>query len=411
VNKDHFFNNQLQLSRYNYEAETIEALKLPSKLTVCDVTTRDGAQGSIIGFTSEEKVEIVKKLVGAGVQHIQLGGYLDDVREMCAKLKAEGVEFVGEMLWESTYMTDKELMEKEFDESFAGLDLVTHVQMVPMLSPYAEAFYEGLTTDQVIESFCAQVSYAASKGYRVTVGLVDTTRTDFGVIQRAYRRLVDAGATRIVVFDTMGVCSPAGWRRLISYLRNEFPDVELGAHCHNDYGQAMANVYAAIEVGANFVEASVNGLGERAGNPALAEVAAGAEHLYGVKTGVKLEKLQSLSAFVSDLARQEPSVNKPIVGKWAFVHGDEWHVWGNKAYPWVFEAVKGEVFGNPGRILIGANSFTNSMKYKLEELGYVDIDESKINRILDIVKEESKIRKVVLDDDEIREIVRSCNVG
>jgi isopropylmalate/homocitrate/citramalate synthase len=411
MNKNDFFNKQLQLSPYNYEPETINQLNLAQKLTVCDVTTRDGAQGSIVGFTTDEKVEIVKKLVDAGVRHIQLGGYLNEVKEMCARLKSEKVKFVGEVLWESMHMTDKELMKKEADESFNGLDGVSHVQMVPMLSPYAQEIYEGLTTDEIIESFCAQVSYVSSKGYCVTVGLVDTTRTDFDVIEMAYRKLVDAGAKRIVAFDTMGVCSPAGWRRLITYLRHEFPDVELGAHCHNDYGQAIANVYAAIELGADFVEASVNGLGERAGNPPLAEVAAGAEHLYGLKTGVKLAKMYRLSAFVEDLARQGLPNNKPIVGKWAFVHGDEWHVWGNKVYPWVFEAVKGELFGNKEYILIGANSFTNSMTYKLEELGYFNVGEDTVNNILGAVKDESKIRKTVLDDNEIREIARRFNIS
>ena len=125
---------------------------------------------------------------------------------------------------------------------------------------------------QSLVTWVKQIAYLVAHGAKVSYDPMDAPRTDFETLMKAYKTAVDAGAERIRVLDSVGTASPATWRFLVSSIRKEFKDVKLCVHCHNDYGQAMANVYTAIECGADMVDVCINGLGERAGNPALAEV-------------------------------------------------------------------------------------------------------------------------------------------
>jgi len=406
MNKENFINDQMQLSPLNYDPKVTSQLHLAREITLCDATIREGAQGSIIGFTTDEKMEIIKKSAGAGIKFFQIGvaqpPQIPEVKDILNRIKDANLELETEVLGGA---------QPSLDDSWkAQLDTnielgVTYIDVMGLLSPYAYKMYGGLTPEQVIEHYGKQIAYLVSKGGRVSFDPMDGPRMDFDILMKAYKTAVDAGAERIRILDSVGTCSPAAWRYLVSTVRKEFKDVKLGVHCHNDYGQAMANIYTAIECGADFVDVCINGLGERAGNPALAEVAAGAEILYGINTGVKLNKLCDLSAFVGDIAKQPPVGNKPIVGDWAFAHGDEGHMMLNQFFPWVFEGIKAEVFGNEQPILIGGMSGLFATKAKLATFGYKDVNNDVVMKILRDIQHETTVRKTVLKDASIKRIV------
>jgi isopropylmalate/homocitrate/citramalate synthase len=188
-------------------------------------------------------------------------------------------------------------------------------------------------------------------------------------------------------------------------LRSEFKNAKIGVHCHNDYGQAMANVYTSIECGADFIDVCINGIGERAGNASLAETAAAAECFYGLDTGIKLDKMCGLSSFLGDITRLKPHKNMPLVGEWAFAHGDEQHYANNEKSQWVFEGTKAETFGNRQKILLGKQSGKAAAAAKLRSLGIKNPDETLTDYVNRIVHEETALRKTVLDDDDILRMV------
>jgi isopropylmalate/homocitrate/citramalate synthase len=405
VNKEDFINDKMQMSPYNYDPKVVGNFKLPKKLTLCDATLREGAQGTVIGFTLDEKMEILRKSAEAGIGSFQIGVSMynaADMKEMVKRLKAENIQVQTEMLGGAQYikgdMAWKDELNRQLDVGLSCIDILT------LLTPYSAAMNRGASSDEVIGFMGEQISYLVGKGATVSFDPMDGPRTDFDILMKAYETAVSAGAQKIRLLDSVGTASPATWRYLVSQVRAKFPNVQLGVHCHNDYGQAMANVYASIECGVDFVDVCINGLGERAGNAALAEVAAGAAILYGVDTGVKLDKMYELSALVGDIAKYPPQRNQPIVGNWVFGHGDEGHVMLKQYSPWCFEGVKAEVFGNDQPILLGAMSGPATTKEKLAELGFPTVDNVAINAIFAEVKHETIIRKAILSDGIIRRI-------
>lgn len=283
----------------------------------------------------------------------------------------------------------------------------TYLDLLTMLTPYNLPKYglglgETETMDRVIDDIGEQISYYTSRGGKVSFDPMDGPRTREDILFKAYRVAVEAGAQQIRLLDTVGTIGMAGWRYLVSKLRREFPDVLLAVHCHNDFGQAMANVYTAIECGADVVDVCINGLGERAGNADLATVAAGAELLYGVETGIDLTKLFELSELVSSIAKQTPSRNHPIIGEWAFAHGDEAHHKNSHIFPWIFEGVRAELFGNKQKIVLGLQSGVYAMKAKLEELGVPNVDDEGAQRLVSELKARILQEKHIFSDEEIR---------
>lgn len=398
-----FNNDRMKLSPYNYCDEVVSRLNLPRKLTLCDATLREGAQGSIIGLTLEEKIQILQKAYDTGVRYIQIGTTreYDDLQAIMKYIKDNNLQVTTEVMVAEANADFR----VPLDRAIAlGVDVI---DIMGFFTEYGLVVYGGMeNAEKVYQLAIAQIQYVVSRGVKVSYDPMDGPRTDFNLLLKLYRGAIEAGAQQIRLLDTVGSCSPAAWRYLISTLRREFPDVNICVHCHNDFGQVMANVYASIEAGANVVDVCINGLGERSGNAPLASVAAGAELLYGVDTGIKLEKLTELTRLVEEITNRKVDRNSPIVGEWAFCHGDEGHTMILKMSPWAFEAIHADVFGNRQFTLLGPMAGPVSARNKLTELGYTE-DEftvSDVTRIFEEVCRRTKAEKRVLSDDEIRAI-------
>jgi 2-isopropylmalate synthase len=207
----------------------------------------------------------------------------------------------------------------------------------------------------------------------------DATRSDRDFLVEMVRVAVEAGATTINMPDTVGYSTPEEYGRMFVEVRERVHAVDaegvvLSSHCHDDLGLAVANSLAAITAGARQVECTINGIGERAGNAALEEIAAALYvrgDRYGVSTGIKLENLYSTSQVLGQIITFRPSPNKAIVGDNAFAHESGIHQHGMLANPLCYEIMTPALVGvAKTHLVLGKHSGRAALRHRLEQLGF-----------------------------------------
>jgi len=211
--------------------------------------------------------------------------------------------------------------------------------------------------------------YAKDHGLVVELLAEDATRTDLNFLKKVFATAVSAGADRICPCDTVGVLTPEKTYELFSELGRTFTNVLISAHCHNDFGLAVANSITSLRAGASQVHTTINGIGERAGNAALEEVAVALRALYGVKTSIKTELLYNTSRLVSRLAEFPLQPNKAIVGDNAFTHESGMHTHGVLAHPLTYEPVSPRMVGRVRRLVAGKHAGSHGIKASLNDMG------------------------------------------
>jgi isopropylmalate/homocitrate/citramalate synthase len=382
----------------------------PEEVIICDVTMRDGEQTPGVAFSLEEKIELARRLDQMGIPQIQVGL---PGRSKAARLEAERIcrlelNAQKELMTRGTY-------EGWRDDVLAAIDCGADIihSYFPM-SAYIRGMNALLPEPEVIRRAGEVINFMKSRGARIiNISLLDATRTKEEFLLRMVKTAAEAGAHRIRLADTVGTASPEGIFYLIEKVRKllgfwENPPV-IGLHCHNDFGLAAANVFAGVKAGATLIDVSVNGLGERSGNPSLAEVALGLEVLYRVKTHVQLKQLTSLSKYVEEISGVPVPRNKPLVGEYAFADESDAHVAAQLQEPFAFQGIHPERVGNQRRFILGKNSGKNILRYKLEELG-LKAGEDRYPLILERIREISgKCKGAVMTDDDLREIIQ--NIG
>jgi 2-isopropylmalate synthase len=397
-------------SRVSHFNELGKGAGWPKEVVICDVTMRDGEQTPGVAFSLEEKIELAQRLDQVGVPQIQVGL---PGRSRAARLEAERicrVKVAGrkELMTRGTF-------EGWRDDILAAIDCGADIihSYFPM-SAYIRSMYTPLSEPEIIGRAGEVIHFMKSKGARViNISLLDATRTEEEFLLQMVKTAAEAGAHRIRLADTVGTASPEGITYLIHKVREQLsswknPPV-IGLHCHNDFGLAAANVFAGVKAGATLIDVSVNGLGERSGNPSLAEVALGLEVLYRVKTHVQLTQLTGLSKYVEEISGVPLPRNKPLVGEYAFADESDAHVAAQLQEPFAFQGIRPERVGNRRRFVLGKHSGKNILRYKLEELG-LKAGEERYPLILDRIHEISGRRKgAVMTDDDLREIVQ--NIG
>jgi 2-isopropylmalate synthase len=207
----------------------------------------------------------------------------------------------------------------------------------------------------------------------------DATRSDRDFLVEMVRVAVEAGATTINMPDTVGYSTPEEYGQMFLEVRKRVPAIDaegiiLSSHCHDDLGLAVANSLAAVTAGARQVECTINGIGERAGNAALEEIAAAlyvrGDH-YSVSTGIKLENLYPASQVLSQLITFRPSPNKAIVGDNAFAHESGIHQHGMLANPLCYEIMTPALVGvAKTHLVLGKHSGRAALRHRLEQLGF-----------------------------------------
>jgi isopropylmalate/homocitrate/citramalate synthase len=272
-------------------------------------------------------------------------------------------------------------------------------------SPISELKLEALGVDReaMLERIVYAVAFAAEQGLTVAFFGVDGTRADLGYFETVYKTAVEAGAKEVVVVDTIGVAAPEAVAELVDRTREWVgPDVPVHFHGHNDFGVATAAAVAAARAGARWIQGTINGMGERAGNANLAEIALALRGLYGVETNLRLDRVRAFSERLRALSGYELEPYKPLVGENLFTR-ESGAVASQFHDPPAIEPYSSELVSAERRIVLGKKSGIDSIRIKAEELG-VDLDDEQERALLAEVKRRGTEKRGLVTDDEFREL-------
>ena len=382
---------KIMVSPYNLEAKALMP-NLPKRVSFSgDIREAEQAAGVVLSL--EDKIELVRAFQDIGITEIVVGyPYRSKVdMETAMRLKREGIT-IRKTATVVAFLPDwKEEIDAAID---AGVD---YFNFMIRSSDIAIKTQMKMTREQVLERIIEVIEYGKSRGVQILPTYTDTTRADPDFLKRLLKVFVDAGGRSIGINDTAGCITPSGMKYLVRQIRQIVPVSSV--HCHNDFGLATANTLAAIEEGATTAMTVVNGLGERAGSAPLDEVVVALECLYGVDTGIKLEKLYDLAKLVEKLTGVPVYPWKPLVGENAFCHKLDSHVFGVLQDPRNYEAIPPELVGNKRKILIGKYAGKYAIGWKLEQLGLTATNEQ-VTKMIQLIEEESMKKKRDLTDEE-----------
>ena len=245
----------------------------------------------------------------------------------------------------------------------------------------------------------ALVPLALDAGFEVAVGAEDASRADVDHLLRLADAAAEAGAFRLRIADTVGALDPFATHALVARVVGA-SDLAIEFHGHDDYGLATANSLAAARAGATHLSVTVGGLGERAGNAPLEEVAAALECLHGEPTGVDLTQLSGLAAMVAEAARRGVPAGKAIIGGAVFSHESGVHVAGLIADPESYRGPDPALFGRRDRFIVGKHSGAKSLAHALRERG-VALAKETAPLLVALVRRRAAQSKIAISSDEL----------
>lgn len=373
------------------------------KIQFFDTTLRDGEQTPGVNFNTNEKVQIALQLEKWGVDTIEAGFPIASQGDF------EAVEAIAEKMTTMTVAALARCQKKDIDCAYDALKLAKFPQIHVFLatSDVHMKFKLKMTREEVLASIKEHVSYAKEKFEVVQFSPEDATRTEKAFLLEAVQTAVDAGATIINVPDTVGYSNPQEYGALFAYLIENIQSEEeiiYSSHCHDDLGMATANSLAAIENGANRVEGAVNGIGERAGNTALEEVAV-ALHIrkdhYQCEANIVLNETKRTSDIVARLSGYAVPKNKAVVGGNAYAHESGIHQDGVLKNPETYEIITPQLVGvHTNSLPLGKLSGRHAFTTKMAELGYTLSDEE-VKKLFKKFKELADKKKQITDEDLI----------
>ncbi len=371
---------------------------------IFDTTLRDGEQAPGIALTKAEKVEIAEQLARLQVDILEAGfpissqGEFEAVREI-----ADGVRGPVIAALARTATGDVE----RAAEALKGAERWRIHTFISTSDVQRESMLR-MSPQQVLNAIEENVTLA--KGYTedVEFSAQDATRTELDFLLECFRLAVRCGATTINVPDTVGYATPTEFGELVRIVREDTPDhVVISTHCHNDLGLAVANALAGIENGARQIEVAVNGIGERAGNCSLEEIAmivrTRGEHLR-VQHGLNIKEITRASRLVSMTTGYSVQPNKAVVGASAFAHESGIHQHGVLANRATYEIMDPLEIGLEGnQLVLGKHSGRHAFVDALDNMG-ITLDDGALNRAFTRFKDLAD-RKVQLTDQDLSAIV------
>jgi 2-isopropylmalate synthase len=360
-----------------------------NRIRIFDTTLRDGEQSPGVSLTFDDKVEIAKKLSLLGVDSIEAGFPASSDGE-----KKVVKEIVHQKL-DTEICALSRCNRKDIDAAIETGVLAVHV-FIPT-SPVQMKYAVNMTPEQVVSAAVDSIDYVKKHGLICEFSPMDATRTQPAFLKKICQAAEKAGMDRLNVPDTVGIMIPRTMHKLIEDLL-KVVNVTISVHCHDDFGMAVANSLAAVEAGATQVHATINGLGERAGNASLEEVVMALHMIYKLKTRVNTRLLYSTSRMVATLTGLQVQANKAIVGENAFAHESGIHTRGVTVKPLTFEPIKPELVGRTRKLVAGKLAGTRGIKAELEEIG-IHPTEEQLKEIVQRVKDLGDKGKMVTDAD------------
>jgi isopropylmalate/homocitrate/citramalate synthase len=361
-----------------------------------DTTLRDGEQTVGVVLGPEDKLELARGLDELGIERIEAGfpRVAADDRRAVELILAAGLDAEVWGFSRAVEADVKVLVE-------------LGVQASVIESPISDLKLEALGVDReaMLERIVYAVSFAVEQGLTVAFFGVDGTRAELGYFETVYKTAVEAGAREVVVVDTIGVATPEAVAELVGRTREWLgADVPIHFHGHNDFGLATAAAVAAARAGARWIHGTINGMGERAGNASIGEIALALRGLYGVDTGLRLDRLRSFSERLRTVSGYELEPYKPLVGENLF-RRESGAVASQFHDPPAIEPYSSDLVGAERKIVLGKKSGLDSIRIKAEELG-LDLNVDAQSQLLVRVKELGTRKRGLVTDEEFRNLAR-----
>ena len=372
-----------------------DAYRVGGSVGLYDTTLRDGEQTVGVVLDAEQKLEIARLLDGLGVDRIEAGFprvSADDWRAVeliaAAGLRAQ--------VWGFSRAVPADL------EALVELGVPASVIESPISDLKLDAI--GVDRETMLGRITAAMRFAAEHGIHAAFFGVDSTRAEPGFYERVYVSAVEAGAREVVVVDTLGIASPEAVAELVGRtVELVGSGVPVHFHGHNDFGLATASAVAAVRAGASWVQGTINGMGERAGNADLGEVALTLRALYGVESNLRLDRVRAVSARVQELSGYALEPWKPVTGETLF-RRESGAVASQFHDPPSIEPYSSALVAAQRGIVLGKKSGLDSIRIKAEELG-LDVPEERRAELLGEVKALGARKRGLVSDEEFRELV------
>ena len=361
-----------------------------------DTTLRDGEQSVGVCFNPQEKFDIACKLNELGVGRIESG---------FPRVSADDTQAVRRILdagLESEIWGFSRAVKADID---AHLDLGTEHVLIEISTSDLKMKAYGFTRESVLQRVTDAIKHAKDNGIKtVNFFAVDSTRSNLEFLRDVYSTAIEHGADEVSVVDTIGVCSPEAVEWLIGEVSSWVgPEIPIHWHGHNDFGMATASAVAAVRGGARWIQGTINGMGERAGNADICEVALALQCLYDMPVELDLSKARAASQVVQQAGGYNVDGWKPVVGEFLYTResgavANQFHI------PQAIEPYSAEIVDADRRIVLGKKSGLSNIKIKGEELG-LDIPEDKRAGVLAEVKDLGTKNARLVTDEEFKDIV------
>jgi isopropylmalate/homocitrate/citramalate synthase len=388
-------NSKVWVSELNSRPEIRSAFPR-STVRFYDTTLRDGEQTVGVVLSPQQKLEIARKLDELGVSRIEAGF------PRVSPEDAEAIQLMSKAGLKAELWGFSRTVRADVEE-LVRLGLQASIIEAPTSDIKLKAY--GISREEVLQRVVDAVTFARQNEITVAFFAVDGTRTELEFLKRVYLSAVEAGASEIVVVDTIGACGPEAAEFLVCQVAEWVgPQIPLHFHGHNDFGMATACAVAAVRGGATWIQGTINGMGERAGNADICEIALALQCLYQVPVALDLTKVREVSEVVCKQAGYTLEAWKPLVGANLFMResgavASQFHI------PEAIEPYSSELVNAQRSIVLGKKSGLDSIDLKAKELGLAVLPEQRAP-ILAEVKKRSIAKRGLLSDQEFRQIVQ-----
>lgn len=370
------------------------------RLYIFDTTLRDGEQVPGCQLNTVEKIQVAKQLEKLGVDVIEAGFPISSPGDFNSV-----IEISKAVTW-PTICALTRAVEKDIDVAAESLKYAKHKRIHTGIgtSDSHIKYKFNATREEIIERAVAAVKYAKRYVEDVEFYAEDAGRTDNEYLARVVEAVIKAGATVVNIPDTTGYCLPSEYGEKIKYLMEHVDGIDkavISTHCHNDLGMATANTLIGVLNGARQVEVTINGIGERAGNTSLEEIAMilRCHNNIDIETNINTSKIYPTSRMVSSLMNMPVQPNKAIVGRNAFAHSSGIHQDGVLKNVDTYEIIAPKDIGlDENSIVLTARSGRAALKYRLSVLG-IEMDGEKLDNVYQSFLKLADKKKEIHDDD------------
>lgn len=373
---------------------------MSDRLYIFDTTLRDGEQVPGCQLNTVEKIEVAKALEELGVDVIEAGFPVSSPGDFNSV-----VEISKAVTWPVICALTR-AVEKDIEVAAEALKYAKHKRIhtgIGTSDPHIKYKFNS-TREEIIERAVRAVAYAKRYVEDVQFYAEDAGRTDNEYLARVVEAVIKAGATVVNIPDTTGYCLPSEFGEKIQYLYDHVDGIDkvtIATHCHNDLGMATANTMSGVMHGARQAEVTINGIGERAGNTSLEEVAmiCYSHKELGINTNINTTKIYGISRMVSSLMNMPVQPNKAIVGRNAFAHSSGIHQDGVLKNRESYEIIDPKVVGvDENSIVLTARSGRAALKHRLHVLG-IELDKEALDKAYEAFLKLADRKKEINDDD------------